>query len=99
MYYTNKIENNKLGSYTDNPALALELGFDIVIEKIQFGADGFVYIDGCAPQPQKTDYVQMRVAEYPDIAEQLDMIYWDKINGTNTWIDTIATIKEKYPKE
>ena len=48
-----------------------------------------------APEPS---YVEKRAAEYPAIGEQLDMIYWDKVNGTTVWQDTIAAIKEKYPK-
>lgn len=36
---------------------------------------------------------------YPSIQEQLDMQYWDKVNGTNTWQETIDAIKTKYPKE
>lgn len=40
-----------------------------------------------------------RVKEYPSIQEQLDMQYWDKVNGTNTWQETIDAIKTKYPKE
>lgn len=36
---------------------------------------------------------------YPDIGEQLDMIYWDKVNQTNIWADTISKIKTDYPKE
>lgn len=44
-------------------------------------------------------YAEKRAAEYPAIPDQLDMIYWDKVNGTNVWRDTIAAIKEKYPKE
>tara|TARA_R100001086_G_scaffold235218_1_gene158025 strand:- start:256 stop:555 length:300 start_codon:yes stop_codon:yes gene_type:complete len=31
---------------------------------------------------------------YPPIGEQLDMIYWDKVNGTNNWIETINSIKK-----
>ena len=27
------------------------------------------------------------------------MLYWDKVNGTNTWQEKIAEIKAKYPKE
>ena len=27
------------------------------------------------------------------------MIYWDKINGTNNWVDSITKVKEKYPKD
>jgi len=28
----------------------------------------------------------------------LDMIYWDKINGTNKWVETITEIKNSTPK-
>lgn len=44
-------------------------------------------------------YQELRVAKYGTIGDQLDMIYWDKINGTNKWIDKITEIKNKYPKE
>lgn len=44
-------------------------------------------------------YRDKRAAEYPAIAEQLDMIYWDKINGTNNWQEKISEIKAKYPKD
>jgi hypothetical protein len=47
------------------------------------------------PEQYKID----RVNEYPSIQDQLDMQYWDKINGTNNWQDTINAIKAKYPKE
>ena len=26
------------------------------------------------------------------------MLYWDKINGTNNWVDSISKVKEKYPQ-
>jgi hypothetical protein len=35
---------------------------------------------------------------YPSIPEQLDMKYWDIINGTTVWKDTIAAVKAKFPK-
>ena len=41
---------------------------------------------------------ELRVAEYPSREDQLDMMYWDKVNGTTTWEDTIQAIKDKYPK-
>jgi hypothetical protein len=44
------------------------------------------------------DYATLRAAEYPDLATQLDMQYWDEINGTTVWHDTIQAIKDKYPK-
>ena len=40
-----------------------------------------------------------RAEEYPSIQDQLDMQYWDKVNGTNTWQDAINAVKNKYPKE
>ena len=35
---------------------------------------------------------------YPSIKEQLDMQYWDNVNGTTTWNDTITKIKTDNPK-
>ena len=35
---------------------------------------------------------------YPSIQEQLDMQYWDNVNGTTTWEDAIAKIKADNPK-
>lgn len=46
-----------------------------------------------------TAYVLLRKDAYPDIEEQLDMLYWDKINGTSTFEDAIRIVKETYPKE
>jgi len=43
-------------------------------------------------------YSLNRKKEYPEIVEQLDMIYWDSINGTENWISKISQIKKKYPK-
>lgn len=49
------------------------------------------------PAPEPT-YAQKRIDEYPLIGDQLDMIYWDIVNGTSIWKDTISAVKEKYPK-
>jgi hypothetical protein len=35
---------------------------------------------------------------YPSIQEQLDMQYWDKVNGTTNWQDAIAKVKLDTPK-
>jgi hypothetical protein len=43
-------------------------------------------------------YKYQRKAEYPSIQEQMDMQYWDAINGTTTWQDAINAVKTKYPK-
>jgi len=43
-------------------------------------------------------YKEDRKKEYLSIWEQLDQLYWDKINWTNIWQETITEIKNKYPK-
>ena len=45
------------------------------------------------------EYQRKRAADYPTIQDQLDMQYWDSINGTTTWKDAIKTTKDKYAKE
>ena len=36
--------------------------------------------------------------QYPSIEEQLDMLYWDKVNGTEKWKAAIDKIKADNPK-
>jgi hypothetical protein len=43
-------------------------------------------------------YQRDRAPEYPSMQEQLDMQYWDAVNGTTTWQDAINAVKAKYPK-
>tara|TARA_S200002703_G_scaffold22131_1_gene18800 strand:+ start:1802 stop:2098 length:297 start_codon:yes stop_codon:yes gene_type:complete len=43
-------------------------------------------------------YARNRAAAYPSIGDQLDMLYWDKVNDTTTWSDAIAAVKTGYPK-
>ena len=47
---------------------------------------------------KNNQYKNERASAYPSIQEQLDMQYWDKVNGTNTWQDAINAVKNKYPK-
>jgi hypothetical protein len=44
------------------------------------------------------DYIRQRKNSYPSIQDQLDMLYWDKINGTDNWKNVISNIKSKFPK-
>ena len=43
-------------------------------------------------------YLELRQRAYPSIQEQLDMQYWDKINGTDNWEQAINAVKAQYPK-
>ena len=42
------------------------------------------------------EYKQNRL--YPSWQEQMDMQYWDSVNGTTTWKDAIAKVKSDNPK-
>ena len=44
--------------------------------------NGNWYVKGYVPSETEKTYIEKRISEYPPIGEQLDMIYWDKINGT-----------------
>ena len=43
-------------------------------------------------------YAEKRAEAYAPIAEQLDMQYWDSVNGSRTWLDHVEAVKEAYPK-
>lgn len=43
-------------------------------------------------------YAERRARDYPALREQLDMLYWDAVRGTTTWVDAIAAVKRRYPK-
>ena len=43
-------------------------------------------------------YQSDRAAAYASIGDQLDMQYWDAVNGTTTWKDHIAKVKADNPK-
>jgi len=69
-----------------------KLGCDIYQECISGNYEIEAYV------PVEPTYQELRQAEYPSLEEQEDMRYWDLVNGTTIWVDTITAIKEKYPK-
>ena len=92
-------------NYYKNEELLLKDGYLPVGEKQpsnnQF-QEGYEIIDNVI-YPKYKDrvitYADKRKGAYPSIEEQLDMIYWDKIYGTDIWVETISAIKARYPKE
>jgi len=42
--------------------------------------------------------VNARRIAYGSVGDQLDMMYWDQVNGTNIWFDHIAKVKADNPK-
>ena len=84
-----------IGGYNDGP-----------IEKIKF-------FDGQTPPTEEaiqaklaelkaeyeaTQYQRDRASAYPSMGDQLDMIYWDKKNGTEKWKQCIDAVKQAHPK-
>ena len=47
---------------------------------------------------QQFGYIQARQESYGSVQDQLDMQYWDSVNGTTTWADHIAQVKSDNPK-
>jgi len=49
-------------------------------------------------QKQRTGEAGTTDTIYLPLDQQLDMQYWDSVNGTTTWKDHVAAVKAKYPK-
>lgn len=47
---------------------------------------------------QENGYIRQRSMAYLPIEEQLDMQYWDSVNGTTNWKDHIDEVKTNNPK-
>ncbi len=47
---------------------------------------------------QENGYKTARQEAYGSIQDQLDMQYWDSVNGTTTWNDFISKVKTDNPK-
>lgn len=69
--------------------------------------DGLEWLSQDIPKPsleeleneiRRISYKHQRAVEYPPLVDQLDMLYHDKIDGTNTWQESIQAVKDKYPK-
>ena len=44
------------------------------------------------------EFQRDRASAFPPLQEQLDMQYWDKVNGTNKWQEAVAKVKADNPK-
>ena len=55
-------------------------------------------VDAARVELDKLSYQYDRSQAYPSIQEQMDMQYWDSVNGTTTWKDAIAKVKTDNPK-
>ena len=70
----------------------LDDGRTLELDGVAFnGAQRFLHFESF-----KVQHVINR--KYPSIEEQLDMLYWDKVNGTEKWKAAIDKIKTDNPK-
>ena len=93
---------------SDYPELNWELEGDYEYEKIQW------HLSKGQTPPSKEElesklaalqteydskqYQRDRASAYPSIQEQLDMQYWDAVNGTKKWQEAVAKVKADNPK-
>ena len=79
-----------------NPSVVTIRGGDKAYDK----DDNEVTYDNAAVEAEvlANAYKEQRATEYKPLAEQLDMQYWDKVNGTDTWKEHIDAVKAAHPK-
>lgn len=115
MYYAivnkNKLEyfsKNKaeIESYCENEKIALENIRELQPEEVEGGYDGNCYLKGYAPEKPEPTYAELRKSAYPELGEQLDMIWHlmddgvlgEEVKNTDFYL-TLKDVKDKYPKE
>ena len=55
-------------------------------------------VDSAADLEERQNAVRAtRRSAYGDLGSQLDMQYWDNVNGTTTWKDHVAKVKTDNP--
>lgn len=61
-------------------------------------AGDWLSADPRTDEEKKQAYKDRRRLEYPTVADQLDMLYHDALDGTTTWRDAITVVKDRHPK-
>ncbi len=69
-------------------------GKSVTIDAVKVAAARKALDDAAAAIKYKSD----RRAAFASIGDQLDMQYWDAVNGTTTWKDHVAKVKADNPK-
>ena len=68
-------------------------GKSVTLDAVKVEAARKALNDAAAAVKYKSDR-----AAYASIGDQLDMQYWDAVNGTTTWKDHVAKVKADNPK-
>ena len=69
-------------------------GNSVTLDAVKVAAARKALDDAAAAIKYKSD----RAESYASIGDQLDMQYWDAVNGTTTWKDHVAKVKADNPK-
>ena len=69
-------------------------GNSVTLDAVKVAAARKALDDAAAAIKYKSD----RAAAFASIGDQLDMQYWDAVNGTTTWKDHVAKVKADHPK-
>lgn len=57
------------------------------------------YLESVEEKDPEPSDDEKRAAEMPTAEEQLKMLYFDRVNKTDTWFTTLQAIYAKYPQE
>jgi|TARA_R100000482_G_C4989251_1_gene86659 hypothetical protein len=94
------LEQHKAQVRTDHPENTVKVqinGTDIFLSGDEYDS----WVDDVAASrldDEQNGYKEDRKKAYASIEEQLDMMYWDKINNTTNWKDHITQVKLDNPK-
>tara|TARA_R100001509_G_C4742267_1_gene173586 strand:+ start:226 stop:567 length:342 start_codon:yes stop_codon:yes gene_type:complete len=90
----------KVQEYSDSDKTKLVGTSEVITcgDKVDKPQDIMTEIEGLTTPEANPPYTAKRKMAYPSIEEQLDMQYWDSVNGTSTWKDAIAKVKSDLPK-
>ena len=69
-------------------------GKSVTLDAVKVAAARKALDDAAAAIKYKSD----RAEAYASVGDQLDMQYWDAVNGTSTWKDHVAKVKADNPK-
>ena len=69
-------------------------GKSVTLDAVKVAAARKALDDAAAAIKYKSD----RAEAYASVGDQLDMQYWDAVNGTTTWKDHVAKVKADNPK-
>jgi photosystem II stability/assembly factor-like uncharacterized protein len=90
-----KDNNNNIFAYEEDGSQDHLIGDKVQITEEEASS---IYNQKTQDELDKLTYAEKRAMAYKPLTEQLDMQYWDTVNGTDTWKQHIDAVKAAYPK-